>query len=165
MVSTLLHLRTEKGLSQQEIAEQMGCDPSKISRLETGTDFQLKWVDIIKYLHALGVRLNIMFQDDSLSAASQIKQHVFAIHELLQQLAALAEEVGDDEDLIDKIHQFYGEVLFNFVERFEDSYEKLLSGIQVENPSGQDTEGEKKFRQQKGTEKAAQRTDEVLCGD
>jgi transcriptional regulator with XRE-family HTH domain len=126
MVMTLLQLRIQKGKTQKQVAEYMRCDPSKLSKLESGNDLQLKWMDIMGYLSALGININILFEDQSLPAAGRIKQHVFAIHNLLEKLAALAQQVGDDTNIVDKIHQFYGEVLFNFLSKFGDSYKKLL---------------------------------------
>ena len=132
MVTTLLQLRLQKGKTQKQIAEYMGCDPSKISKLEAGNDLQLKWMDIMGYLSALGVSVNILFDDPSIPAAGRIKQHVFAIDDLLNKLAGLAQEVGDDTQIVDKIHQFYGKVLFNFLKRFGDSYKKLLPFVKFD---------------------------------
>lgn len=135
IVKILLNLRAHKGMTQKEIAELMACDPSKISKLESGNDLNLKWGDIVQYLSALGAGVSIMIEDESLPAASRIKQHVFRIRDLLEELADLAKEVGDDTDITDKIHQFYGEVLFNFLARFQDSYEKLDTTVRFCGPS------------------------------
>jgi transcriptional regulator with XRE-family HTH domain len=131
LVKALISMRVGKGLSQSEVAKTMGCTPSKISKLEAGKDSVLKWGDVCAYLSAIGMNLSLMFDDSSLPAAERIKQCVFRTHELLEDLAKLAEEVGDDAEITDKIHQFYGEVLFNFVTRFGDSYKRLTSIIKV----------------------------------
>jgi transcriptional regulator with XRE-family HTH domain len=122
-VSTLIHLRLSKGITQQQVAEKMQCDPSKISRMESGNDPSFS--DIMGYLGALNLGINIMFDDPSLPAASRIKQCVFEIHRHLESLVDLAKTDGKDTALISKIHEFYGEVLFNFVTRYEESYQKL----------------------------------------
>jgi transcriptional regulator with XRE-family HTH domain len=124
-------MRVGKGISQRDMAKSMGCTPSKISKLEAGNDSKLKWGDISAYLTALGMNMSIMFDDSALPAADRIKQCVFRAHELLEDLAKLAEEVGDDTEITDKIHQFYGEVLFNFVTRFGDSYKRLAAVVKV----------------------------------
>lgn len=131
LVKALISMRVGKGLSQSEVAKIMGCTPSKISKLEAGKDSALKWGDVCAYLSAIGMNLSLMFDDSSLPAAERIKQCVFRTHELLEDLAKLAEEVGDDSEITDKIHQFYGEVLFNFVTRFGDSYKRLSSIVKV----------------------------------
>ena len=131
LVTALINLRVHKGYTQKQIAEAMRCDPSKISKLESGNDLSLKWIDIVGYLMAMDMNISLVFDDDTLPAAEQIKQHVFRIHALLERLADLAKEVDDDRELTDKIHQFYGEVLFNFVTRFGDSYAKLTSVLKI----------------------------------
>ncbi len=131
LVSMLINLRVEKGITQTQVAAAMGCNPSKISKIESGTDLTLKWVDIVGYLDALGMSTSLVADDTKLPAASRIKQCVFRIHDLMESLVNLATEVGDDTDITDKIHQFYGEVLLNFLSRFEDSYAKLSSVLKV----------------------------------
>ena len=99
LVNTLLQLRIEKGISQKELAKRIGCDPSKISRLEAGNDLQLKIGDVRQYLSALDVTMNMVFEDTSLP---------------------VAKKVDGDEVIINKIHVFCSEVLFNFLSRFGD---------------------------------------------
>ena len=99
LVNTLLQLRIEKGISQKELAKRIGCDPSKISRLEAGNDLQLKIGDVRQYLSALDVTMNMVFEDTSLP---------------------VAKKVDGDEVIINKIHVFCSEVLFNFLSRVGD---------------------------------------------
>jgi transcriptional regulator with XRE-family HTH domain len=131
LVNALVGMRIGKGVSQRDIAEAMGCTPSKISKLEAGSDSTMKWGDVCAYLSALGMNMNIMFDDSALPAADRIKQCVLRAHELLEDLVRLAEEVDDDTEITDKIHQFYGEVLFNFMTRFGDSYKRLAAVVKV----------------------------------
>ena len=131
LVTALIQIRLRKGCTQKDIADAMHCNPSKLSKLESGNDMGLKWGDIVGYLAAMNMNMSIMIDDSTLPAAERIKQCVFRIHELLEGLAKLAEEVDGDSEMADKIHQFYGEVLFNFVARFGDSYEKLTSVLKV----------------------------------
>ena len=58
IVNKLLQLRASKGVTQRELAERMGCDPSKISRMEAGNDLQLKMGDVLQYLSALDVTMS-----------------------------------------------------------------------------------------------------------
>ena len=76
--------------------------------------------DEMRYLSALDLTINVVFEDTSLSVAEQIKQHVFLIQEKLEQLVKLAKQVDGDEVIINKIHVFCSEVLFNFLSRFGD---------------------------------------------
>ncbi|MBZ4219043.1 MAG: helix-turn-helix domain-containing protein [Chlorobium sp.] len=125
IVNSLLQLRMRKGVSQKELSKSMGCDSSKISRMEAGNDLQLKVGDINQYASALGVSVQVVFEDKTLPVAEQIKSHVFSIHEQLEQLVGIAKRVDGDELIIGKINAFYGEVLLNFMLRFTDSHKKL----------------------------------------
>jgi len=127
----LINLRIDKGFTQTQVADAMQCNPSKISKIESGTDLTLKWVDVVGYLDALGMSTSLVADDTRLPAASRIKQCVFRIHDLMESLVDLAKEVDDDTDITKKIHQFYGEVLLNFLSRFEDSYARLNSVLKV----------------------------------
>ncbi|ANT65119.1 MULTISPECIES: helix-turn-helix domain-containing protein [Prosthecochloris] len=125
----LLKLRLTKEVSQKALAERMGCDSSKISRMESGNDNNLKIGDIRDYLSALGVGMSMTFEDNELPAADRIKSYVYAIHDQLNKLAGLASEVDGDDEIIDKIKIFYGEVLFNFLARYTDSHKVLYTVI------------------------------------
>ena len=125
IVDNLLQLRVGKGVTQRELAERMGCDPSKISRMEAGNDLQLKMGDVLQYLSALGVTMSLFFEDTSLPAAGQIKPHVYAIQEQLGKLVEIARQVDGDEEIITKIHAFCGDVLFDFLKKFEGEYKQL----------------------------------------
>lgn len=121
----LLQLRISKNVSQKELAKRMGCDPSKISRMESSSDLNLKIGDIKDFLSALDVDIKIVFEDKSIPAAEQIKNHVYAIHDQLDALVKIAKDVDGDDEIIDKIKIFYGEVLLNFLIRYKDSHQTL----------------------------------------
>ena len=125
LVGMLVSLRASKKLSQRQLAKKMGVDASKVSRMEAGSDDQLRWGDVLRYMRALGVNASLLVDDPSLPAAERIKHHVLTAHKLLEQLRALAHDLGHGEEITAKIKEFYGEVLFNFMLRFCDSYVKL----------------------------------------
>lgn len=131
VVSTLLRLRVEKGLTQEQIAETMKCDPSKVSRIESGSDRQLKLMDIVGYALALQVELSLTFDDSGLPAAQRIKQCVFRIDDDLKKLAALAQKVGAEDEITREIDRFYKEVLFNFLVRFKQNSERLSDVVRI----------------------------------
>jgi len=131
LVSALIGMRLAKGFKQEKIAEAMGCDPSTISRIESGNDRQLKWTDVEGYVSALKVQMNILFDDPSLPTADRIKQCVFKIHEHLESLASLANEVEDDPAIVREIDRFYKQVLFNFLARFQANYQKLPCAVRI----------------------------------
>jgi transcriptional regulator with XRE-family HTH domain len=135
VVTSLLQMRLSKGMTQEDIAKAINCDPSKISRMEAGNDMSLRWQDIVGYLCALNVDLCMTFEDPNMPAAQRIKQRVLRIHKDLEVLAKLAKQIGENDDISKKIHQFYGEVLFNFLIKFKRSYDSLPEGLKV-TPKG-----------------------------
>ncbi|NTV66875.1 MAG: transcriptional regulator [Chlorobaculum sp.] len=132
LTDTLVRMRMQKGVSQKRLAELMQCTPSKISRLESSTDDTLKLSDIREYVRALNIDMSIVFENNDLPTADQIRQHVFSIHEKLESLVKIAKEVDGDSEIIGKINQFYGEVLLNFLVKFESSHSKLRMVVEPE---------------------------------
>jgi len=131
LVSMLLSMRVAKGITQEQIAASMKCDASKISRIESGNDHQLKWQYIAGYARALNVQMSILFDDDSLPIAARIKQCVFKIDDDLKKLANMAQRFDGDEKIGEKISQFYQEVLFNFLKKFSNNQERLTNFIKI----------------------------------
>jgi transcriptional regulator with XRE-family HTH domain len=131
IVTALVQMRVAKGISQKDIASAMSCDPSKVSRMENGYDDGLTVRDIAKYLGALKATMHVLIEDTDAPAAAQIKQHVFAIHRHLESLADLARSVDGDQSIVSKIHEFYGQVLLNFLMRFDDCYKKIRALVPI----------------------------------
>ena len=137
-VRTLIDMRVGKSLSQRNLAQKMGVGPSKVCRMESSADKDLNLGDVMLYAKALGINMSVMFDDPALPAADRIKHHVFAVHDLLEQLMKLAHQVGDDDTIAAKIKQFYGEVLFNFIRGLGNCYSKL-PGVTPVRLDGADT--------------------------
>jgi transcriptional regulator with XRE-family HTH domain len=131
LVTNLLSMRVEKNLTQEEVAKRMNCDPSKVSRMESGNDLQLRWVDIVMYVQAVNVQMGIIFDDESLPASTRIKQCVFQIDEDLKRLARMAQQFDGDDQTAEKINRFYREVLFNFLKRFTENKQRLNNFIKI----------------------------------
>jgi transcriptional regulator with XRE-family HTH domain len=159
LVSTLLQMRIDKGLTQEQIAERMGVNPSTVSRIESGNDRQLKWTDIVGYVAALKIQMGILFDDETLPAATRIKQCVFKIDEELKFLAEHAKQQGDEPAIVQGIDRFYRDVLFNFAIRFAENRNQLDSVMKViKFPSPQKPKAEEKT-----PEGAACDTDEKIA--
>src|ERR1700730_18657085 len=107
LVSLLLETRVAKGITQEQVAEAMGCDASTVSRIESDNDRQLKWTHIVGYVNALKLQMSIIIDDGALPAAEKIKQCVFKIDQDLKKLAELAHEVGGDDHISKEINRFY----------------------------------------------------------
>lgn len=131
LVDQLAAARTEKGITQRELARRMGCSAAKVCTLESSVDRNVRLGDLVKYVNAMGMDVSLAFEDKGLPAAEQIKRSVFAIHDRLNALAELAGKVSDDQSIIRKIHEFYGQVLMNFLAKFGDSHGKLCRATKI----------------------------------
>jgi len=140
VVACLIAMRLDAKLGQDQVAEAMSCSASKVSRMESGSDLNLKWVDIVRYANALGLSTSISFDNPELPAAQRIKQCVFRIAEDLESLANLAKNVGSSDEIAEKIHQFYGEVLFNFLRKYQDNYAELETVIEIPSRKARESE-------------------------
>src|SRR5689334_20471202 len=87
LVAQLVELRLSKEITQQQVAKAMGRDASTVSRIESDSDRQLQWNDIVGYANALGLQVNLLFDDCSLPVAGRIKQCVLKIDDHLKKLA------------------------------------------------------------------------------
>lgn len=134
LVRTLVDIRLTKKMTQAQIASAMHCDQSRVSRIENGYDDDLTYGDMVAYANAAGCSLNLLFDDTGAPAATRIKQHVFAIQAQLNSLATLAEQTGDERALVAKIHEFMGEVLFNFLVRFDANYKRVHALMPINVP-------------------------------
>ena len=62
LIDTLVSMRTQAGLTQTDIAEKMGTQPSNISRLESGK-VSPKLETLRNYAHACGFKLKLQFSN------------------------------------------------------------------------------------------------------
>jgi transcriptional regulator with XRE-family HTH domain len=130
LVEQLTFQRLKLGKSQTEVARRMGCNPSKVSRMEAGFDRDLKLGDILDYLSALDMGLFLTLINPASPIADRIKQAVFQIDALLQDLRDLAAPY-DDKEINQGIDRFYHEVLFNFIKRFKSTYDSFCERSQI----------------------------------
>jgi transcriptional regulator with XRE-family HTH domain len=59
LVKALTIARNRAGLTQEQLSEKMGCGQSKLSKLESGIDADMRLGDILAYLKASGCRLKL----------------------------------------------------------------------------------------------------------
>ena len=60
LVYALVDMRNSKGWNQRELVRKMGYIPSRLCRMEAGTDADLRFGDILAYASALGMNMGIM---------------------------------------------------------------------------------------------------------
>lgn len=115
--------RVRKGLTQKDIADRMGVSSSTVSRLENSRDAELQYGEVESYLKALDLDLSVTVFDKNMSTTDWIKYNVFEIQRLLEHLTTIAKECNDDPTIVDGISKFRGEVLFNFLVKYQSSGE------------------------------------------
>lgn len=140
LCNDLARLRVKEGLSQRALAKRMGVSASKVCRIESGPDSALSLGELSQYARALDCGITLGVNRPNRPAAEQIKEHILAVHRLLDELAELAKSVGAGDQIAQGIHKFYGEVLFNFLLRFGESAEKLPR-VELESSGGDRPDG------------------------
>lgn len=114
IIVMLVGLRAAQGLSQQDIALKMGCTQSRVSKLENGTDDDLRIGDFNAYADTLGLELMILLgkKNQRRTAVDQVKHHAFSIRRLLRQMAKIA---ANDETIATGVKAFFREAALNLV--------------------------------------------------
>lgn len=121
LINCLVAERAKRNLSQADIAKKMGVSVSKISRMEDSLDDDIRLGELKGYVSTLNLKLSMLLSDDSLPTAERIKHCVFRIEDMLKQLTALAQQCNDDKSIVDGILRFRGEVLFNFIMKYQET--------------------------------------------
>ncbi|MEA1928809.1 MAG: helix-turn-helix transcriptional regulator [Candidatus Auribacterota bacterium] len=141
LIEQLTLQRLLRNKSQTEVAKHMGCNSSKISRMEAGFDHDLKFGDILSYLSALGMGLSMTLTNPTSPISDRIKHAVFQVDDLLKELTKLALLSGD-EQITSGIDRFYHEVLFNFIKNFQSTYDEFRDRSQISFPKEKPDEGD-----------------------
>lgn len=122
VVRALFAMRSARGVSQAEIASQLNCSQSRVSRIENGGDADLSLGEVEAYARALDCDAVLTFQKHQSTAVDRVKQHAFAIRRELDVMAKLA---GDDSTLRQGVASFFGEAFFNIVRIISESVKSL----------------------------------------
>lgn len=122
LVKTLAILRTFAGLTQQQLAEKLGCTQSKVSKIESGRDAGLRFGEVEAYAKACGYGLHIRFQRSGPTIVGQVKNHAFEIKRLLDRLVELAE---DDDCVVKAVASFLNEAALNLTKLVQKATESL----------------------------------------
>ena len=122
IIKDLVALRVAKGLSQADIAKHMDCSQSRVSKLESGLDADLRLGDLAGYLSALGLSMKVGGVPNEWSIVDEIKQFTFAIKSRLLKLARLA---NGDDSVARGVANFYADAFCNFNKILKDAVDKL----------------------------------------
>ncbi len=90
IVSQLIAMRLKQNLSQADIAAEMNCTQSRVSKLENGVDKNLTIADIQAYLKTIKMQMGVMFHEEGNTLMERVKMHAFSIVSCLQEIASLS---------------------------------------------------------------------------
>jgi len=120
----LITLRCKNNLTQKQIAKKIGCTQSRISKIETSQDEDIRIKDLIDYAKALNLKLEIGYRHSSMKIVDLIKYHALKISEYLNQLVAITRDKEDAA--IDKgVESFFGETIYNMIRLIAEPYLKF----------------------------------------
>jgi transcriptional regulator with XRE-family HTH domain len=141
LIDSLISARIDAGVSQSGLARRIGCNPSKISRLESGWDAQLSIGDLVAYCLNLDMGVGIILDPKPKCKADRIKECVTQAHKLLGELSDLAEDT-DDRGIAMAIHEFQAKVLFDLLEKSSEYASRIISHINLlpEESQAEETE-------------------------
>jgi transcriptional regulator with XRE-family HTH domain len=122
IVKDLMVLRAGRGLTQGDIASKMGCSQSRISKLESSTDFDLTLGDLVRYASAVGFRVGVVLEPRDTTVVGRVRNLAFQIKHELDRLAGLA---SDDQKIARGVAGFFNEAFFNLVRILQGSAKKL----------------------------------------
>lgn len=118
LIKQLLTARACTGLSQQDIAEILGCSQSRVSKLEGMFDNDMRLGDLRRYAEAVGLDFSASFFPRNMKPVDKVKCHVFTIKKHMDDLALLART---DERIAEGVGGVFFELFANFIRLVGDS--------------------------------------------
>ena len=122
IVKELMVVRASRGLSQGDVASTMGCTQSRISKLESSKDADLRLGDLARYASAVGFRVGVVLEPTETTAVERVKRLASRIKDELDRLARLAR---DDRKIALGVTSFFNEAFFDLVDVIEESAGKV----------------------------------------
>jgi len=137
IVRSLMALRAAAGRSQQDIAAEMKCTQSRISKLEASTDNDLRLGDLTGYSGSLGFTVEIALKPAQWTLADEVKYHAFCMKAILDQMGNLAKK---DHSIAKGIARFLNEARYNLgmmIEKAANTVASALRAFGKRNPLDQ----------------------------
>lgn len=122
LVNLLGTMRNQKGVTQSDIADVLGCKQAKISKLENGLDDAICIEEIRAYAKAVDCEVTLQFTNRNETALDRIKRLSFTIHRELSHLASLAQQ---DEKIAKGVAEAFSETLINQMRLLEIAAKQL----------------------------------------
>ena len=132
IIKHIMGLRAAQDKSQADMAEAMGCTQSRISKLESDKDDNLRLGDLHGYLSAIGFDLQLVMTRQSMPIAQVIKLQWKG---LLRSLKGLSELCGDDAQMNKEVAKIYKNLASEFLETLMALSHKFKS-IDQPKPKG-----------------------------
>ena len=140
LVKKLMALRAAKDVSQQEMADKLGCSQSRISKLESCEDADWRLGDLRDYLGAMELEISLTIAPRDWSAADQVKFHAFQISDCLKRLVEVA-QTSPDQSIRDGIQKFHVEALVNLMKFVVESAQNLPN-MTIDTPAVVDVDSD-----------------------
>lgn len=131
LVRMLARMRSQNGVTQQDVAEVLGCNQSKISKIENGIDGSVSMEEIEAYAKASNCEVVVQFVERNETAFERIKRYAFEIHDELCGLANLAQ---GDEEIAKGVAKTFGEVMFNQLRLLQLAAKQLPRNPETNEP-------------------------------
>ncbi|MEX1229591.1 MAG: helix-turn-helix domain-containing protein [Planctomycetaceae bacterium] len=122
IVRLLATMRNQKGVTQNEIADNLMCRQARVSKLEHGIDDDISIRTLRAYAKACEYNIELMFRTKNSTMVDDIKHYAFCIKRCFEQLTQLAKQ---DEVVAKGVADFHVEALFNLVNIVKESEERL----------------------------------------
>lgn len=121
-------MRASAGITQAQMAEQIGCSQGCISKWESESDEELTIKVISDYCRVTGQRVGLVV-GKPMGHVEAVKAYAWGLRDRLKALAAMAR--GDDQ-MEKGIQAFFGEAFFNLLDIFENCQRDLPNGGEIE---------------------------------
>lgn len=118
-------------MTQSEMAKALKVSQGTISKIENSLDADLDFGIICKYALETNQRISLNI-GKPLNHVEAVKHHAGAMREHLLELAKLANEHEDDENMEQEIHSFFGETLLNVLQIVGSCANELPRGREFE---------------------------------
>ncbi len=127
LAKALFTMRCSKQITQNEMAERIGCKQGKISKLENSSAESIKVGDLLAYAKALDLQLNIGFHP-KLTAAECVN---FYRNQMMRHLDHLVGLVKGDRDIGEGVADVFREQFKSILNFFKDKAGDLpVSSVQ-----------------------------------
>ena len=104
-------IRALKNLSQADVAKEMGCSQSRVSKLECSDDDKWSIEDLRSYSGAVGYSVRLGVVPEDLEPTDEVKFLTFAIENRMTKLTELAKH---DDEIAGGVSAFFYELFLNF---------------------------------------------------